>query len=102
MELADVVAVVEAERPSNGVDRDPLGHSTHVLVECTSDEIKVAKDERLLRVESHRNDIQRVGLCIPFGIVDLDFLRVHEFLSIAIISHVPKTLGEHQLHHPST
>lgn len=80
MELPDIVAVIESKGPSYGVDCDPLGHPAHVFVKSAADKVEIAEDECFLRVKSNRDNIQGIGLCISLGIIDLDLLRVHEFL----------------------
>ena len=80
VKLANVVAVVESKGSPDLVDGDSLGHSAHVLVESTADEVEIAEDERLLHIEPNCNNVHRVCLCVPLGIVDLDLLGVHEFL----------------------
>ena len=82
VELADVVAVVEAEGSSDGVDCDSLGHSAHILVESATDKVEVAEDEGLLHVETNCDNVHCVCLSVPLCVVNLDFLRVHEFLIV--------------------
>lgn len=87
MELADVIAVVKAECASYRVDRDPLGHTAHVLIECATDEVEVAEDECLLHVKPDGNNILNVLSGIPLDIVDFDLLVVHVFLVVGHHDH---------------
>lgn len=80
VKLANVVAVVESKGPPDLVDGDSFGHPAHVLVESTADKVEIAEDEGLLHIEPNRNNIHRICLCVPLGIVDLDLLGVHKFL----------------------
>lgn len=87
MELANVVAVVEAECALDLVNGDSLGHPAHVLVESTANKLEVAENESFLHVESNSNDILGVCLCVSLRVLDVDLLRVHVLFVVGHHDH---------------
>lgn len=80
MEFTNVVAVVKPESSLYRVDCDALGHPAHVLVESAANKIKIAEDEGLLHIETNGDNIHGIRLGISLCVLDIDLLRMHEFL----------------------
>ena len=85
--FTDIVAVVEAEGAPHGVDGDPLGHATDVLVEGAADKIQVAENEGLFRVEPDGNDVLDVCSGELARILHVDLLRMHQLFVVTHHDH---------------
>ena len=93
------VRVIESERRLRLVDGYLAGYLGDVAVEGPADEVIVAEDERLLKLEADSDDISGVPLRELVRLLDLEFVLEQELLIICQL-HDQRNV-EHVLQPPS-
>ena len=83
MELANVIAIIEAEGGANGVDGDAFRHAADVLVEGAGDIVEVRENEGFGWVKANANDVFGVLGCVASGVWNVEFRGVHVFFVVS-------------------